>query len=277
MERTPLCAGASEKSSKGGRRTARRRGDWRRWMFIGCLVVFLLSGGFLIRDQLRASREREANEALARQVRMAEQRAAAQREAAVTETGILPQYEALWEQNHDLAGWLSIEGTGIDYPVMHTPEDEEYYLRRAFDGSDSVSGTPFLAADCAEGCGNYIIYGHNMRDGSMFADLLDYADREFWEQHPVIRFDTLEEIGEYEVLAAFYTSVQLTGEESFLYYKYTDLQDAEVFAEYLRQIQSAALYDTGVTAEYGDQLLTLSTCSYHTGEGRFVVVARRGT
>ena len=276
MERTPLCAGESGKNSKGGRRAAKRVGGLRRRLFLGCLALFLISGGLLLRDQLRSSREREANEALARQVRMAEQRAASQGEAAPAGTGILPQYEALWEQNHDLAGWLSIEGTEIDYPVMHTPEDEEYYLRRGFDGGDSVSGSLFLAADCAEGCGNYVIYGHNMRDGSMFAGLLDYAGQEFWERHRTICFDTLEETGEYEVLAAFYASAAPGEEGNFPYYEYTDLRDTGAFAEYLRQVRDAALYDTGVCAEYGDQLLTLSTCSYHTTDGRFVVVARQG-
>lgn len=116
----------------------------------------------------------------------------------------------LWEKNQDLAGWLSIEGTAIDYPVMHTAQDEEYYLRRAFDRSNSVSGTPFLAAGCFTGCGNYIIYGHNMKDGSMFAALLNYADDTFWEEHPTIRFDTLEETGTYQVLAAFYIDVSLS-------------------------------------------------------------------
>lgn len=83
------------------------------------------------------------------------------------------------EQNPDFFGWISIEGTELNYPVMHTPKDEEYYLRRDFNGEDSQSGVPFLSASCYEGCGNYLIYGHNMKNGSMFATLLAYADRDF--------------------------------------------------------------------------------------------------
>lgn len=159
---------------------------------------------------------------------------------------------------------------------MHTALDEEFYLRRAFDGSQSVSGTPFLAADCFEGCGNYIVYGHNMRDGSMFAALLSYADPSFRRQHPTIRYDTLGEAGTYEVLAAFYADVTLgDAGVDFPFYAYTDLRDPGIFADYLDQVRAAALYDTGVTAEPGDQLLTLATCSYHTADERFVVVARR--
>ena len=185
-------------------------------------------------------------------------------------------YTALKEQNPDFFGWISIEGTELNYPVMHTPEDGEYYLRRDFDGNTSQSGVPFLEASCFAGCGNYLIYGHNMKNGAMFASLLSYADREYWEQHPIIRFDTLEETGEYEVQAAFYSQVyQQDTEGVFHYYQYTDLSDPDRFAEYVEQMQSSALYDTGVDVEYGDQLLTLSTCSYHTENGRFVAVAKK--
>lgn len=209
-------------------------------------------------------------------IRMEKQIAEAGGGALPIEDGVLPQYQALWEKNQDLAGWLSIEGTAIDYPVMHTAQDEEYYLRRAFDRSNSVSGTPFLAAGCFTGCGNYIIYGHNMKDGSMFAALLNYADDTFWEEHPTIRFDTLEETGTYQVLAAFYIDVSLSEDGvAFPFYEYTGLRDEAIFQEYLAQVGDRALYSTGVTAEFGEQLLTLSTCSYNTSDERFVVVAKQ--
>lgn len=95
-------------------------------------------------------------------------------------------YAALKEQNPDFFGWISIEDTKINYPVMHTPDDPEYYLRRDFYGGYSQSGVPFLSASCYEGCGNYLIYGHNMNNGTMFASLLSYADRDYWEKHPTI-------------------------------------------------------------------------------------------
>ena len=257
--------------------TARRRGNWYLRLAALCLGIFLLSGGLLLRNRLRAGREQAAHAALARQVHRVEEQIASQGGGALpTQDGVLPQYQALWEQNRDLAGWISIPGTAIGYPVMHTALDEEFYLRRAFDGSQSVSGTPFLAADCFEGCGNYIVYGHNMRDGSMFAALLSYADPSFRRQHPTIRYDTLGEAGTYEVLAAFYADVTLgDAGVDFPFYAYTDLRDPGIFADYLDQVRAAALYDTGVTAEPGDQLLTLATCSYHTADERFVVVARR--
>lgn len=185
-------------------------------------------------------------------------------------------YIALKEENPDFFGWIFIEGTAVNYPVMYAPEDEEYYLHRDFYGKEARSGVPFLAASCYEGCGNYLIYGHHMKNGTMFASLLNYASREYWEKHPVIWFDTPTASGEYEVAAAFYSEAypqDVSG--GFRFYQYTDLSEPFVFAEYVEQVQQAALYDTGVNVEYGSGLLTLCTCSYHTENGRFVVVARK--
>lgn len=184
-------------------------------------------------------------------------------------------YLSLKAQNADFYGWLSIAGTVLNYPVMYTPDDPEYYLYRAFDQTDSQSGVPFLDAACFDACGNYLIHGHNMKNGTMFATLLSYAQKEFWQQHPIIEFDTLSESGTYEVIAAFYSRISLQEEDSFAYYQYTDLSDPEDFNAYINQVEQAALYETGVTAQYGDQLLTLSTCSYHVQDGRFVVVAKK--
>lgn len=185
-------------------------------------------------------------------------------------------YAAIKEQNPDFFGWLSIDGTELSYPVMHTPEEPEYYLRRNFERERAESGVPFLAGNCYEGCGNYLIYGHNMKNGSMSAALLFYAEPEYWEQHPTIQLDTLNGAKEYQVMAAFYSKVYQRGEENvFRFYQYGELTSESVFADYVEQVRNQSLYDTGICAEYGDQLLTLVTCSYHTGNGRFVVVARK--
>ena len=188
---------------------------------------------------------------------------------------ILPAYAPLAEQNPDLFGWIAIDDTVLNYPVMHTPEDPEYYLHRAFDGTDSTSGVPFLDANCALDCGNYIIYGHHMKNGSMFALLPSYASEDYWKEHPVIRFDTLYKTGLYEVIAAFYSKAYSPEDVGvFRYHAYTDLRDPERFDDFVEQMRAAALYDTGIEVEYGEQLLTLSTCEYHAKDGRFVVVAK---
>lgn len=193
----------------------------------------------------------------------------------LTEPSTLPEYAAIYERNSDFFGWLHIDGTKIDYPVMHTPDAPQYYLHRDFDKSDAQSGTPFLDGACCEGCGNYIIYAHHMKNGSMFGTLPEYAVKAFWEQHKTISFDTLYEHGEYEVIAAFYGEALAEGQSGFRYYKYTDLSDPTVFDEFITQVNAASEYDTGIDARYGDELITLSTCSYHTDNGRFVVVARK--
>lgn len=263
-----------------GKREKRTKWTWRRWAFLFFLALFLLSGGLLLLDQYRACREQAANQALAQQIHKAEKKPLHDSGSIEEESSAADprreQYQLLWEQNHDFAGWLSIEGTKIDYPVMFTPEEPEYYLRKAFDGSYAISGSLFIGEGCEPDGSHVIIYGHHMKDGTMFGSLADYADRDYWAEHPTIRFDTLETDGEYEVLSAFYSRVYKVNENDvFRYYQYADLSEPERFAEFVEQAQEAALYDTGVTAEYGDKLLTLSTCSYHTTDGRFVVVAVR--
>ena len=183
---------------------------------------------------------------------------------------------ALQEKNADTWGWLTIADTRLDYPVMHTPEDGEYYLHRDFNKEESAAGVPFLDGNCYDGCGNYIIYGHHMNDGTMFAELLSYKSEEFFAAHPTIQLETLAGKSEYTILAAFYAKAYSEEDtDVFRYYQYTDLTDPDTFAEYVAQAKAAALYDTGVSAEYGEELLTLSTCSSHTKEGRFVLVAKK--
>lgn len=266
----------------------------KRWVgFVLLLMLFgalfLVSATMILRTLAQAQKEKRAFEELAGIVsapvestedamqpeeREPEETGDAENAPAPIETP--SPYALIKERNPDFFGWIYIEDTGLDYPVMHTPEDEEYYLRRDFAGKKAQGGVPFLAAACYEGCGNYILYGHNMKNGSMFAPLLHYAEREYWQEHPLIGFDTYDTAGEYEVLAAFYSqSYPKDVDGVFRYYRYTDLTDPEVFAEYVEQVKKSALYDTGVSAEYGDELLTLSTCSYHTENGRFVVVARK--
>ncbi len=250
---------------------------WRRLALLLLTAALLVSGGLLGRDLVRARGEREAYQALARRVHETPSPAGEgpeqPPEAAALQKETHSPLGALAQENPDLAGWLSIEGAAIDYPVMWTPEEPEFYLRRAFDKSDAVSGSLFIGEGCAPDDPHVIIYGHNMRDGSMFGALSGYAEEDYAAAHPVIRFDTLDRAGEYRVLAAFYSHAYTPGEEGFRYYRYTGLSRREGFEDYVRQAREASLYDTGTRAEYGDRLLTLSTCSYHQENGTFVVVA----
>ena len=264
------------------------------------LAVLLVSGGMVVSQLVREKREDRAFSDLATRLPARPARpfrpsgtpekdepagtpapesggdAPAETEPGTEEPEAGSIYDELAAENPDLFGWIAIEGTRINYPVMYTPEDPEHYLHRAFDGSRSASGVPFLDTACFEGCGNYLVYGHHMKNGTMFSGITDYTSRDFWLEHPIIQFDTLDEYGEYEVLAAFYAREYSPLDEGvFRYYRYTDLTDEAVFNEYLSNISAVRLYDTGVEAKFGDQLLTLSTCSYFTEDGRFVVVARK--
>lgn len=192
-----------------------------------------------------------------------------------TEPVMLAKYAPLYEQNHDLFGWLRIDGTVIDYPVMHTPTDPEKYLHTNFKREYSFGGIPFIDANCSADSDNLLIYGHNMLDGSMFRTLLKYQQKDFWQRNPVISFSTLYEEQEYEVVAAFYDKVYKKSDTNFKFYQFYDTSDQSSFDEAMAYYREHALYDTGVTAQCGDLFLTLVTCAYQTENGRFVVVARK--
>lgn len=242
-----------------------KRGVLAPILLLALLAALLASAFLLAQYSYTSATEKNANEALADQVDT-------DAEDETDENGVLLRYESLWEQNHDMVGWLSIEGTVIDYPVMYTPEDPEYYLHRAFDGSDAKSGCLFIGENSGPDASSIIIYGHHMKDNSMFGSLVDYGDAAYREEHPVIRFDTLYELREYKVVAAFYYDLN---NDDFPYYQYTDLTNETLIGEYLDGLARYNIYGGDIDAASGDQLLTLSTCSYHTDNGRFVVVARR--
>ena len=193
-----------------------------------------------------------------------------------TEPGeILPRLQEQYEKNPDLAGWLTVPGTRIDYPVMYSPDEPERYLHANFEVSYSFAGLPFLDAACDPESGNRIIYAHNMLDGSMFRTLLKYQQKDFWQRNPVISFSTLYEEQEYEVVAAFYDKVYKKTDTNFKFYQFYDTSDQSRFDEAMAYYREHALYDTGVTAQCGDEFITLVTCAYQTENGRFVVVARK--
>ena len=178
--------------------------------------------------------------------------------------------------NDDMAAWLQIPGTNIDYPVMWTPDDEEYYLYRDFDGSNNQNGCLILDTDSclAPLTTNLIIHGHNMKSGAMFGNLTDYESEDFYKDHKNITLYTGECQRNYEVIAVFRSQVYKKSEQVFKFYKFFQADTEEEFDDFYQNIKALSLYDTGVTAEFGDRFLTLSTCVYHVEQGRFVVVAK---
>lgn len=178
--------------------------------------------------------------------------------------------------NDDMAAWLQIPDTDMDYPVMWTPGDEEYYLYRGFDGSNDRNGCLILDTDSSLEplTTNLIIHGHNMDSGAMFGHLPDYEDFDFYESHKTIILYTEELQRNYEVIAVFRSQVFKKTDQVFKYYKFFQADTQEEFDYFYQNIKKMSLYDTGVTAEFGDRFLTLSTCVYHVNRGRLVVVAK---
>lgn len=189
---------------------------------------------------------------------------------------ILDEYKILYNKNKSLIGWVKIDDTIIDYPVMQTV-DNEYYLKYNFNQQKDANGAIFLDTNCdiVLGNTNWILYGHHMNNGKMFSSLIKYANKDFYEKHKIIHFDTIYEKGDYEVMYAFRSRVYSSDEITFKYYQFIDAYSEEEFDSNMEEMDKLSLIETGVTANFGDKLLTLSTCDYQETNGRFVVVAKR--
>ena len=173
----------------------------------------------------------------------------------------------LFDKNADCIGWVYIERTAVDYPVMHTPAEPQRYLRKNFDKEDSTAGVPFLKGICTLNCDHLILYGHNMKNGTMFSDITKYRSKDYCTEHPIIEFETAQGLKRYTVFAV----VQLKNNDGW--YDYHTAADETEFDNKVTEIKSRALYDTGIIPEYGEQLLTLSTCYGSTKNDRIVVIA----
>ena len=193
------------------------------------------------------------------------------------ENGMLVEYGEIYAQNPDLVGWIRIDGTKMDYPVMQTPDDRDYYLKRDFYHNYSDWGTIYAREECDINLpsDNITLYGHNMRDGSMFAVIHKYINKEVWEQNPLIFFDTLYEYHTYEIFSVFKTTA--TVGEGFKYHNMIDAESKEEFDQFIATCKDLSFYETGVTPVYGDKIICLSTCEYTLDNGRLVVAAVRIT
>ncbi len=239
------------------------------------LCVLLVGAGMFLRDRLQSKQDQDAFQELAALVEAQTAPTKVPDHADVptaTEESVQPAedpttpYQILYEQNQDFVAWITVPGTKIDYPVMHTPEDIEYYIYRAFDGSDSPSGTPFVGDYGSLDENRCVIYGHNMKDGTMFRDLELYGEKDFWQENPTFTISTLTEVREYDIFAAVRTRLLYPEESGLRYYR---LEDG--IEEWLTE---KSLYDTGITAQEGDNIVILSTCTYHTDNGRFIIAGR---
>lgn len=193
---------------------------------------------------------------------------------------ILPEYEEIYAENEDLVGWLEIGGTSVNYPVLQSDSEEnsQFYLTHSFAKKKDKNGSLFMdyRNDFLNRDTNIIIYGHNMKSGAMFGVLKKYLDKGYLEKHAKIRFDTIYEHGAYEVIGAFLSEVSYQDEYTFRYYNFLNAENESEFEAFrVNVMQLDALKKGTLDAKYGDQLLTLSTCSSYTDEGRMFIIAKR--
>lgn len=191
------------------------------------------------------------------------------------EAPILPEYAPLLEMNPDIVGWIQIERTQINYPVMQSPNEPDFYLDHNFDQQYSTRGCIYVeeACDVFSPSDNITIYGHHMRDGSMFTHLMSYTSLSHWKKYPYVLFDTLTEHHTYEIFAVFTTTATVT--KGFPYHNFIDAADEKEFDDFINGCISRSIYDTGIIPEYGDKVICLSTCEYSQSNGRLVVCAVR--
>lgn len=192
----------------------------------------------------------------------------------------IDKVKELQKENSDIKGWIRIEDTNISYPLLQT-DNNDYYLTHDYKKEENYYGSIFINcnSDLKDNNSNVIIYGHNMQSsGQMFKDLLKYEDKNFCEEHPVIKITTEEKEDEYEIICVFKSRVFYKSEKNvFRYYYCYNFENENEYNEYINNCKEIELYDTGKTASYGEQLITLITCEYSQEDGRMVVVAKKRT
>lgn len=189
---------------------------------------------------------------------------------------ILPEYRKMYKTNSDLVGWIVIDGTDINYPVVQSKTYQEFYLDHNFDGEEDEAGSIFIDArnDVSLPDDNIIIYGHNMKNGSMFGTLQHYLDKDYYEEHSIVSFDTLHKRRIYKIAAVGLSKISDESDDTFKYYDFLNAENKKSFNKYVKNIQSLEAYETGVRLEYGDKLITLSTCNSVEEDGRLFIIAK---
>lgn len=240
-------------------------------IFIFFIIIFICSIGYLTYYLYDKNKNNEDNKEILNNIEIDKSK--------ITEdtTERMLQLEELQKENEEIIGWLEIEGTNINYPVLQA-SDNDYYLTHNYKKEKASTGSLFLDKnfDLINGSSNYLIYGHRDKSGLMFEDLIKYTKEDFYKEHTKVRFTTNKEDGIYEILSIFYSRVYYRSEQNvFRYYYFVNANNEQEYNDFVNNAKKVSLYDTGITASYGDQLLTLSTCEYSQEDGRFVVVARK--
>ena len=238
---------------------------------IFCIIIFLTSIFSLILYFRKSNEEQQLSQDILNDIEIDTSQVTEEKSERIL------QLEELQKENSEIVAWLEIEGTSINYPVCQTTNND-YYLTHNYKKEKYSYGSLFLDKDfdLTNGSSNYLIYGHRSTKGLMFEDLMKYAKEDFYKDHPTIRLTTLKEDATYEIMAVFYSRVYYKSEKNvFRYYYFVNAENEEQYNDFVNNAKKVSIYDTGVTATYGEQLLTLSTCEYSQEDGRFAVVAKK--
>lgn len=262
----------------------KKRQKKRKLIAAGCLTICLICFGYFGYYYQVAAKSADEFAELAQLKESAAQNPQASKNVVVHRTNaedielpdILSEYSTLYQKNQKLIGWIKIDDTVIDYPVMQTANNE-YYLNHDFYQNEDKNGCIFMDYQCdvIKGCDNIILYGHHMQSGKMFGSLSKYSSENYYKEHPTIQFDTIYEKGTYQIMYVFRSKVYSEGDVTFKYYQFINAASEKEFNSAMYEMAALSLYDTGINAAYGDQILTLSTCDYQENNGRFVVVAKK--
>lgn len=240
-------------------------------IFIFFIIVFVCGVGYLAYYLYDRNKNKKDYEEILNDIEIDESK------TTESKTERMLQLEELQKENEEIIGWLEIEGTNINYPVLQA-SDNDYYLTHNYKKEKASTGSIFLDKDfdLINGSSNYLIYGHRSQNGLMFEDLIKYAEEDFYKEHTKIKFTTNKDDSIYEILSVFYSRVYYKSEQNvFRYYYFVNANNEQEYNDFVNNAKKVSLYDTGVTAKYGDQLLTLSTCEYSQEDGRFAVVCKK--
>ena len=238
---------------------------------VACIIIFFISTSYIVYYLCTIYKNSQNDNKILSNIIIQDT------QIAKGKTERILQVEELKKENTDIVGWIEIENTNINYPVLQAT-DNDYYISRNYKKEDSKDGSIFLDKDYnwEIPSTNLLLYGHNNKNGTMFQNLMNYVSEDYYKAHPTVRFTTISEDATYEIISVFLSRVYYINEtDVFRYYYFINANTKGEFDYYINESKKASLYDTGKTAEYGDQLLTLSTCEYSEEDGRLAVVLKK--
>lgn len=243
-----------------------------KYIVIMLLVGIALTSSFFICKEIMQNKKQE--EIFEELTEIAEKQVKDEKSKEKKEEQI--NLKSLYDINQDIVGWLKINNTSFNYPVMKS-KIKDYYLRRDFYKNYSSYGIPYIANNCdIETSDNIVIYGHHIRGNKMFGCLEQYKSKEFYENNKIIQFYSLQDNKtiktEYEIFAVFKTVVY--SNKGFKYYDYTSFSSENEFNSFIDKCKALSFYETGIRPEYKEKIITLSTCEYSNRNGRLVVMAK---